>query len=198
MTARQWFGIGVLTLLGIGLWRGAQAPEPTQPKGENPAPIERPEHDIPVVEGVAIINGEINYAQFNGFVAMMAQHSEIKRLRISSHGGLVPAARAIARQVQLHQIEVEAAGLCASACILVFMAGEKRVLAQGAELGFHRWHDGGMAHLFGQIDPEKRDAEWLRGRGVDPQFVTQIFTTPHDNLWRPTRAELLAAGVLTQ
>lgn len=197
MRRNSWILLGVLALAGMGMWHGAQPPELVEGLPDRTATTDRRIRSVPVVDGIATLQGEIDYALFNGLVETLAANPDITRLHLSSRGGLVPAARAMARQVGLHRMEVEAHGLCASACVLIFMAGERRLLAADGELGFHRWHDKGMAQLFGQPDPEQRDKDWLLARGLDADFVTRIFDTPHDTLWRPTRDELRDAGVLT-
>ena len=39
---------------------------------------------------------------------------------------------------------------------------------------------------------------YLISRGVDPAFAIETIRDPQAEVWRPTRAELLAGGVLTQ
>ncbi len=196
MRRRVWLAFSALALAGMGMWHGAQPPELVEGLPERPVTTHRPIRAVPMTGGIAVMNGDIDYALFNGLVKTLAANPDITQLNLTSHGGLVPAARAMARQVGLRRMKVEAHGLCASACVLVFMAGEQRLLAEDAQLAFHRWHDKGMSQLFGQPDPEERDKAWLLERGLDAAFVAQIFDTPHDTLWKPTRAELLAAGVL--
>ena len=179
---------GALTLVSL-----AAAAETTA--GQAPA-NDRKITPVPLEAGSLILRGEITYALFNGLIEALRRHPEASRLRLQSSGGLVPAARAIARQVERHGMAVEAEGLCASACVLIFLAGEPRRLAAGAELGFHTWHDSGAARLFGQPDPVKRDKAWMQSRGLEAGFVARAFATPHDSLWKPSRAELQAAGVL--
>ena len=39
---------------------------------------------------------------------------------------------------------------------------------------------------------------FLRGRGVDMDFILKIYSTSSYDMWEPSRDELLGAGVLTE
>jgi hypothetical protein len=69
-------------------------------------------------------------------------------LVVSSPGGNVRAAMALAREVRARGFSVVVEDRCASACSsILFPAGERAVLRPGALLGFHSCHQAGFEHL---------------------------------------------------
>lgn len=48
------------------------------------------------------------------------------------------------------------------------------------------------------IAEQQRDLEFLQQQGIHADFARRALATDHRSLWRPTLAELLAAGVVTQ
>jgi len=111
---------------------------------------------------------------------------------------LIPAARAIARRIEAAGLDTRAEGLCASACTLLFLAGAQRQLGQGAVLGFHAYSGASYVQVFEKSDAAEPDRQWMLTRGIAPDFVAQIYATDHNSLWRPDRATLMTAGVLTR
>ena len=42
------------------------------------------------------------------------------------------------------------------------------------------------------------DIKFMEKQGVSSDFIVKIFSTKNTDMWRPTRKELLAGGVITQ
>ena len=57
----------------------------------------------------------------------------------------------MAEALQQHRHASRAVGTCASACTLVFMAGQPRQLTPGARLGFHRASTGTFNPVFEEL-----------------------------------------------
>lgn len=161
-----------------------------------PAPIAavRP---LPVTAGRATLAGEIDFSDLRGLEAALAGGAVIDTLVLTSDGGLVYAARALALVVERHGLATRVEGRCASACVLVFLAGEPRSLSPGAELGFHGYRSLSRVPTNDIAAEEARDRARYEAKGIDPEFIELVFATPPAAMWFPTEAELRRAGVLS-
>ena len=160
---------------------------------------------VPVsAEGDMIrLNGEITLRTVAAIERMIATGHGYRVLILTSNGGNVHAARGIARLVDEAGWQTVVEGRCFSACTLVFVAGSHRVLAPGASLGFHRYKAGVFEvkgqGLYGSAGEEQqRDRAYFEQRGVAADFLERIYEAEHSAIWRPSRQDLLAAGVLSE
>ena len=48
------------------------------------------------------------------------------------------------------------------------------------------------------VDNLVKDIRFMESRGVSLDFISETLETDSYNMWRPTREELLAGGVITQ
>lgn len=144
------------------------------------------------------VSGVIDYELLEQVNAALAQ-GRAEQIVLSSEGGSIPAARALAQRIAARGLAAHVEALCASACTLVFMAGRERTLGPAGRLGFHGYGVMGFMRAgFNDIPAEEaRDRAWLLARGLDPAFVERAYATPIDRIWMPTPEELLAAGALT-
>lgn len=145
------------------------------------------------------LTGEITHGLTRRMADLLARSPAVRRLRLSSGGGLIYEARGAAQLIQQHGLETEVAGLCASACTLIFAAGSVRHLASDGQLGFHGYalmFEGGLP----QVDlarEQQKDLAFLIARGISAEFAEKALTTPHVQLWQPSREVLVEAGVVT-
>jgi hypothetical protein len=128
--------------------------------------------------------------------AVLAEHPHVTTLRLTSPGGRVVEARDLSVLIAERGITTVAAGNCASACTVVFMAGRDRVLAPNGLLGFHRYRS---------PDDDQQEAEenmaidrrYFSARGLPEWFIERAFATPNNGMWRPTVDEMKRANVIT-
>jgi hypothetical protein len=151
---------------------------------------------LPVERGQAVLSGDIDYAGFRGLEAALRDSPEVDTLVLTSDGGLVYAARALARLVAENGLATRVEGRCASACVLVFLAGRPRSLAPGAGLGFHGYAEQSNVPILNIRAEEAHDRETFRAQGITPAFTERVFATPPQAMWFPTEAELREGGVL--
>ena len=80
----------------------------------------------------------------------------------------------------------------------MFAGGVSRGCVPQGVLGFHgyRFDDPMRVQNVDKATIEDKDRAYLRSQGFDATFVEQIFATPPEDLWRPSRAKLIEAGVL--
>lgn len=146
----------------------------------------------------AALEGRIDFGATEALAGLLETAGELRLLRLGGPGGRIAEARGLVRLVERHGLDTAALGDCASACALVFVSGRRRSLEPGARLGFHRYGQRSpLVGLFLDAEAEQeRDNALFRRRGVAEAFLARVDATPHDSLWFPTRAELLAAGVV--
>lgn len=153
--------------------------------------------------------------------ALLQAHPEVSVLQLTSSGGSVWAAQIISDIVIDFGLDTRVDGDCDSSCVTIFLAGKNRTMTGGSRLGFHQvqWSADNIqeyyereANDFGWTTPWEF-AEWMYldtqqevyrtlnymvSRGVDPAFAIQSIRKPDGSMWRPYRAVLRAAGVLTE
>ncbi|WP_411352528.1 hypothetical protein PNH50_05965 [Leisingera aquaemixtae] len=148
---------------------------------------------------VLIFDGEITHGLTRRMEAVLAAAPEVRRVRLAGPGGLIYEARGAAKLIRRHQLDTEAAALCASACTLIFAAGRTRRLAAGGQLGFHGYalmFEGGLPQV-DLLKEQQKDLAFFEQQGIRGAFARQIFAVGNGELWIPSRPELRAAGVLT-
>lgn len=149
----------------------------------------------------------------------LSEDDTITTLRLYSYGGSVWAGFRMADVIIDFGLDTEVVDDCASACTLMFLAGEGRRMERGARLGFHnwKWSKEAIAAYYERrkdvegwddpfdfaawlyVDTQHETEEVLRyhlERGMDPGFAIELLSEGRDALYYPRRADLEAAGVL--
>ena len=162
---------------------------------------------------------EINWADAEELESLLRKNSDVKVIHLESYGGLTAAAIHIADVVIDYELNTFVDGECSSSCVTIFLAGEKRTLARGSWLGFHKtsWDSDSMKDYYeSKKDSEEwdspfeftewvfddtqeqilKDFEYMLERGVTPSFAIKTLRADSDDMWYPRRKELVAAGVV--
>ena len=164
--------------------------------------------------------GQLEMYDSSEIAGYLFDYPEIKTLRITGPGGFMPAAREIADKLVRFDIDTVAFGDCKSACAMIFLAGKNRTLEPNAALGFHRqWIDkpqekkyfNAMREAKGWkdefdylgwvydvlVDNLVNDIRFMQSRGVNLEFIFRTLETDSFDMWKPSREELLTAGVIS-
>lgn len=150
-------------------------------------------------DGTAVsVIGTLDFPTNQSLQETLLQRPTVTTVLLNSEGGRVFAARALAITVQKNNLSTRVSGVCHSACTLIFMAGEIRSLADDAKLGFHRYSlstavPGKQLSIGDQLE---KDRKYFLQRGASAVFVEEMFSRESDEIWQPSREELLQAGVL--
>ena len=163
------------------------------------ANYEKPSLQISNDGTTAYIQGNLDYESNTGLLNAIADHPGLHTVSLESDGGLVFAARALARNILQHKLNTRVEKICSSSCTLVFAAGQKRSLGPTGKIGFHQYALLTKFHT-NTLDIEeelRRDRRFFIDRGFTAPFVTRIFSAPPDQMWYPTRQELLSGNVVT-
>ena len=163
----------------------------------NPLPA-TPTVELAVQGNTVLIEGFIGFRTHTALLAVLDDpDKKITTARLSSDGGRIFAARAIANALIAHSINTEVSDRCASACTLVFLAGVQRHLLNKGQLGFHQYSQTSSVQLLDTIEEQEKDRTYFRQRGVSEAFIESMFQAKHQDIWFPEYSELLAAGILT-
>lgn len=192
-----------------------------------PAFAKEPLSDKLEVEGAVLIydtektGDEIRDEDIDQLKQILARHAEIKELRLNSSGGSVFAGSEMAGIVMEYGLDTNVAGECVSACVDVFLAGNRRSMTRGSKIGFHHRSWGPHA-VQSYYRDQRREMDWatpfefgswiygdtqteiyehlvyMVSRGVEPGFAIETLQAVASEEWYPSRAQLIAAGVLRQ
>jgi hypothetical protein len=143
-----------------------------------------------------VIEGGIGFGLSDAVVATLERNKGLQTIELWSEGGRIVEARRLAKLVESRSLNTLVVDTCASACTLIFTAGNRRYIADEARLGFHNGSIPGASEAQARAF-QFADIQYLMRRGVSADFIEKIYTTPSDELWEPSHAELLRAHVAT-
>lgn len=141
--------------------------------------------DLRLSGAIAIGDGE----RFRDYLSGLSDLPE--RVVLMSPGGSVLDALEIGRALRDAALvtEVEAGGVCFSACPYVFSAGTERIAADSARVGVHQHYFGESTVLpaFMAVEDVQRGQglvmAYLIEMGVDPAVMQHALTTPPDEIY---------------
>lgn len=120
---------------------------------------------------------------------------DLKRVELSSPGGRLHEAEHMASAMKAHRHEARAVGTCASACTLVFLAGNPRRLAPEGQLGFHRASTGTYNPVFEELANQQL-AKTYRELGLPESMIDTTLRTSSRSMWFVPREELQAHALI--
>lgn len=148
-----------------------------------------------------VVRGDIGPGLAKALKAELARNP-VSRVDITSGGGLVAEAMAMAAVLQAQpDLEVAARGQCMSACIIVLMAGERRLADYDMALGFHaisssveledRWHQAIML-----IEGRNSDT-YMISRGVPKAHLAEAARLGPGRMNMVASVDLVDSGMLS-
>lgn len=143
------------------------------------------------------VSGHMGVGSTRALVQALAQHPQVRVLEITSTGGLMTEGHGMARVALQRALNTQVTQTCDNACTLVFVAGERRLLAPEARVGFQSLQSLGGWLGSGALSANQVVADFYRGRGVPEAFIQKALGVPGWDLWEPGQASLLDAGVAT-
>ncbi len=172
----------------------------TRPLPPNAVPqiAQHPQLPFDAATGQIHLQGPITFKANLALKATLAARPSAKTLVLASDGGNIFAGRALAITIAQAGLATLVAEQCFSACTIAFLAGHTRHQGPKGQLGFHGYAFD-SAQRVQTLDvggEEAKDRATFARAGVTPAFLDRAFATDPPGLWRPTRAELTAGGVL--
>jgi uncharacterized RDD family membrane protein YckC len=142
-----------------------------------------------------ILNGPLGMGDGERVRLLVADATRVRWVELESPGGRVYEADRIVQIVRERQWQTRATGHCESACTLVFMAGKRRQLMPGAQLGFHRAFAGSFNPVLDQLANQELAAMYRRA-GLSEDFIAQTLRTPPWQMWYPEIDRMAALGMI--
>jgi hypothetical protein len=150
---------------------------------------------------VIVLTGEITTGDTDRFVTIVKETNDASRevsgLRLNSPGGDLAEAARLADAVRFSKIAtiVVAKTTCASACFVVFAAGDQKYVGYGAQVGVH-----GASTSGGQETDDSKAAtiamaKMVKELGVPPAIIGQMVVTPPDQMVWLSTSDLQGMGV---
>lgn len=160
---------------------------------------------------------DINSRDAEELALYLMEAPEISIVVLESHGGKSAAAIKMGEKIAKLGLATEVRNTCDSACPLIFLGGYPRMLATGGLLGFHRGYitangfkefvafrkeEGGETvnpseHAYDQgITGAVHELKYMARHGVSDEFMLEMLAVPPREIWTPSRAELVAAGII--
>lgn len=118
-------------------------------------------------------------------------------LVLNSNGGRLFEAQQLARAVRNRNLDTYVEDQCVSACTYVFLAGRARAATPNARIGFHQPSFPGL-DTDTQISMTQDMMDVYRSAGLPEAFLQRIGRTSPEDMWYPTREELVNSNVITR
>jgi hypothetical protein len=144
----------------------------------------------------AEITGGFKYGLTEDFSEMLKTSPAVTVVHLNSVGGRIGEAIRLNGMLRARGMDTYVSSGCYSACTLAFAAGRRRILRNGAVLGFHAPQFPGMTRrdLEGATQEQK---QIFAEAGFDEDFVDKALATPNSDMWKPPADVLAAARVIT-
>lgn len=190
----------MVLVLAVSLWRSYEFIYPAPAELNLATSNEIMPLDVSQDQTTIFLEGDINYALHASFLKTLEDHENITTIALTSQGGIIFAARAIANKIIELNLNTKTNADCFSACTLIFLAGKTRQLADDGQLGFHLYATKSMltASILDIEEQVEKDKQYLRDRGVSEGFITTAYSTPPEEIWIPKRIQLQNAGILAE
>jgi hypothetical protein len=115
---------------------------------------------------------------------------------LDSDGGRIFEALRVAEVIKSRGLDTRVEQHCASACTLILLAGKDRSAHKFAQIGFHQPDFPGLSEAQKQSIIADNRQDYIKS-GIEPQFLDRAMSTPPSQMWYPTHAEMVDAGVLS-
>ncbi len=164
--------------------------------GLSPAPDTR---IVLMADGKTIrLSGGINEGAAQQLRQSLDTTPDVQTVILNSPGGWIKEGEKIAQLIQAHQLNTYVETECASACTIAFLAGRDRAADPDARIGFHALKFVGSGSNRPGADEQRATLAAYEHARLPRAFMEKIGATPTNEMWYPTHAELLLAGVLSR
>jgi hypothetical protein len=141
------------------------------------------------------LHGTIGTGSYEYVQQLLSAAPGVRTIVLDSEGGRIREAEQLAALVRERGLDTYVEGQCVSACTYLFLAGKDRAATPNARIGFHR------PSFAGTSDYQAGLTEMLayyRAAGISEPFLDRIRNTKSEEMWHPSRDELIDNGVLTR
>lgn len=155
-----------------------------------------------VVDGDRLeVTGFVTWSLQAAFSQALDNNPGVRLVVLNGPGGNATVGLRLAGIIKSRHLDTMTTRFCASSCTMMFAAGQRRLLQDGAQLAFHEVfaNGGGKSGWNPIVDliQARYRATW-RADGIPDDFIDHVFRTPGDQAWIPSNEELTAANVVTE
>lgn len=151
-------------------------------------------HSLTVDGDEVIVSGYLTWGLYYQFVEALRDNDGLRTVVLNSSGGHYAVGRLMTKLIKERGLDTMTTGMCASACTFAYLAGKRRLLRDGARLGYHS-PSGNTDFILEKVGAHM--AGVLRQADVPEDFIAHVFATPADTVWFPTTDELRSANIVT-
>ena len=146
------------------------------------------------------VQGPLGFGVSNKVESLLLSFPSVEGVVLDSEGGRIFEGRELNTLIDRYELDTYTLDGCYSACTLAFIAGEKRLLALGANLGFHRYSSAmkSMESLAELGKEEALDKRLFQRQQVSEAFLSKMYVADADDMWFPTMSALLDANVVDE
>lgn len=144
--------------------------------------------------------GEVTQDSARALGQALAASPAVRQISLTSAGGNLGAAITAGDLLAERRVTTYVPLACISACTLLFVAGQQRLLAPDARLGFHAAAPAVAAMAGNSVVAAYGNdimRDWLLRHGVAVGFLDKVLAVAHERVWYPDAEELRRAGVVT-
>ena len=156
--------------------------------------IGQQDHDVTVDGDRIVVTGQLSWGLYDSFSQALRDNDQLQVVVLDSPGGHYAVGRRMAELIKARGLDTFTTDLCASACTYAYLGGNRRILQQGARLGYHA-PSGNTPAVIATV--AEHAAGVLRAANVPEDFIGRVFETSADTVWFPTIDELLQANIVT-
>ena len=178
-----------------------------------------PPMDLLIINNELFYTGDILITTYDKINSILKKNKNIEILVIDSFGGDMGTAEDIADLIIDYNLDTRVKSYCYSACTIIFLGGENRMLDRGGKIGFHQtyylkedlenWYNNikdEYENIYAFIawfheDTQKDifdNMQFFLERGVNPYFAIKSMQASSDSMWYPRRKEMLDANFITE
>lgn len=153
-------------------------------------------------DNVLVFDGVVAWPLVADMRKQFADNPDINVIVLNSPGGDTITGRRVNDILRERPVATAVLGTCASACTVIYAAGQRRAIAPDGQLGFHAsafiLMDEMMTRIMNSLTfrSDALNAEYYRRAGIDEAFIERAVTTPSTDLWVPSHDVLVQAGVV--
>jgi len=143
------------------------------------------------------LRGTLGEGSSTSFAEFIKASPQVKTIILNSPGGRLLEAQKIADLLKARGLNTYVEEQCASACTYIFLAGQDRAATPNASIGFHQPSFPGIHGNEKELATQAMLNRY-RQANLPEKFVQRIGRTSSEDMWYPSREELLDAGVITR
>tara|TARA_B100001971_G_scaffold214403_1_gene251734 strand:- start:245 stop:3154 length:2910 start_codon:yes stop_codon:yes gene_type:complete len=149
-------------------------------------------------DSIIHLEGGLRFGVSKDVATLLKEHPDIKGIILDCVGGRIYEGRELSKLILVYGLDTYSLKGCYSASTLAFISGTNRFLGTGASLGFHQYH-----LYYEDIDKfvnlkkeQDKDLRIFKRKGIKKEFLEKLYAASGEDLWFPSRDELLSAGVI--